>query len=97
VAPYFRIGRPPHTLWGDITLARTTATTAVPSVLVEILDGTNAGKATIADANGRFRFDDLVASPTFTVRLSKERYLTRPYGINDFRHNLRQNFQIEAE
>jgi hypothetical protein len=64
---------------------------------VEILDGTNAGKSTIADANGRFRFDDLVASPTFFVRLSKERHLTRTYSIIDFRHNLRENFQIEAE
>jgi len=95
-APFFRLGQPPHTLWGVIVLAGTTAT-AVPSVRVEILDGPNGGKATMADENGRFEFNDLLASSSMLVRLSKERHQPRVYSVTDFRYNQRRNFQIESE
>jgi ribosomal protein S28E/S33 len=97
VAPYFRLGKPPHTLWGDISFDRSAPLIAVPHVRVEIVDGTNAGRVVIADENGRFRFDDLVASPRFLVRLSKEGYTTRGYDVIDFRLNQQRNFQIGVE
>jgi hypothetical protein len=42
--PIFMLGQPPHTLWGEVALARTTPSVFVSDVRVEIVDGPNAGK-----------------------------------------------------
>ena len=95
--PWFQLGQPPHTLWGDVVLAGTTST-LVPHVQLEILDGPNSGKVAIADETGRYGFDDLIASPQFALRLSKAGHRTRTYGgMTELRHNRRNNLQIDAE
>jgi hypothetical protein len=95
VGPYFRLGAPPHTLWGDVVLARTTPSELVPHVQLEILDGPNAGKVAIGDESARYRFDDLVASPRYSLRLSKAGYQTRTYSMIELRHNQQHNVQID--
>jgi Carboxypeptidase regulatory-like domain/Bacterial Ig-like domain (group 2) len=45
----------------------------VEGVLVEILNGPDAGRSTRTDANGAYSFADVVAG-TFTVRVSKQPY-----------------------
>jgi hypothetical protein len=95
--PTFMLGQPPHTLWGEVALAGTTPSVFVSDVRVEILDGPNAGKVAFSDERGRYRFDDLVASPPFVVRFSKVGHRTRTYGMTELRHNAQRNTQIEAE
>jgi hypothetical protein len=92
----FMLAQPPHILWGEVALAGTPSV-SVSDVRVEILDGPNAGKAAMSDARGRYRFDDLVASPSFGVRLSRVGHRTRIYGLTALRHNEQRNAQIEAE
>jgi len=96
-APIFVLGRPPHTVWGQIALAFSTPPVPVPQVRLEILDGPNAGKVTVGDDDGYYRFDDLVASDTTTVRLSKEGYQSRTYRILGLWHSQQNNYQIEPE
>jgi hypothetical protein len=95
--PIFMLGQPPHTMWGAVALAGTSPLVFVFDVRVEIIDGPNAGKVAISDERGRYRFDDLVASPYFAVRFSKVGYRTRTYGMAELRHNAERNAQIEAE
>jgi hypothetical protein len=95
--PIIMLGQPPHTLWGDVALARTTPSVFVSDVRVEILDGPNAGKVAISDERGRYRFDDLVTSPPFLARLSRVGHQTRTYSMTELRHNDQRNLQIEAE
>ena len=97
MAPPFKLGHPPHTLWGDIAQAGTTPSVPVPGVRLEILDGANDGKVVVGDENGRFRFDDLVASTSYSVRLSKPGFQTRTYGRFELRHTEQHNFQIGIE
>jgi hypothetical protein len=96
--PIFRMGAPPHTLWGDVVLAGSMPPAPVQYVQVEILDGPNAGTTAIADEGGRYRFDNLIASPRFSIRVSKARHRTRIYGqMSELRHNQQRDLQIEAE
>jgi carboxypeptidase family protein len=97
MGPPFKMGHPPHTLWGDISQAGTTPAVPVPGVRLEILDGANAGKVVVGDETGRFRFDDLVASNSYTVRLSKPGFQMRTYGRFELRHTEQNNFQIAVE
>jgi hypothetical protein len=92
----FMLAQPPRILWGEVALAGTPSV-SVSDVRVEILDGPNAGKVAMSDARGRYRFDDLVASPSFGVRLSRVGHRTRIYGMTALRHNEQRNAQIEAE
>jgi len=97
VGPFFMLGRPPHVLWGDVVLARTTPSVIVPHVRLEILDGPNAGKVATSDDNGGYWFGDLVASPSFSLRLTKAGHQTRTYGMIELRHNQQRNVQIDVE
>jgi hypothetical protein len=58
-----------------------------PDVRLEILDGPNSGKVTFSNQDGRYRFDDLVASPTFNIRFVKTGYQPGSSVISKFRHN----------
>jgi hypothetical protein len=97
VAPRFRLGQRPHTLWGDVVLAGTAPAVSVSNVQLEILDGPNAGRTAMGDASGRYRFDDLLASPRFSLRLSKAGHQTRTYAMVELRSNQQHNLQIESE
>ena len=97
LVPPFMLGRPPHTLWGDVVLSRTTPSVLIPHVQVEILDGPNDGKVVFSDENGRYRFDDLIASPLYALRFSKAGYQTRNYPMTELRHNEQRNVQIDAQ
>jgi hypothetical protein len=95
--PFFKLGQPPHVLWGDVVLARTTPSVIAPQVRLEIVDGPNAGKIATSDDTGRYWFGDLVASPSFSLRLTKAGHQTRTYGMTALWHNQQRNVQIEAE
>jgi hypothetical protein len=96
VGPNFTLGEPPHTLWGDVSLERV-VTTVVPDTRVEILTGPNAGKVTVSDQNGRYRFDDLVASPAFDMRVSKPGYQTRTLQTPAFHHNQQRSLGMAEQ
>src|SRR5262245_37190013 len=50
----------------------------VTGVLMQILDGPNAGRTTTTSTNGRFYMDGL-QDGRFTIRLSKPGYVTAEY------------------
>jgi len=95
--PLFILGQAPHTLWGDVVLAGSAPSVLVPDIRLEILDGPNAGKVALGDHTGRYRFDDLNASPSYALRLSRTGHRTRTYTMPEFRHNQQHNVQIEGE
>jgi hypothetical protein len=69
----------------------------VGQVQVEILDGPNAGKVATSGTDGQYRFDDLIASPPFTIRVSKAGYTTRTYSKPELRHNRRDDLPVHPE
>lgn len=97
-APLLRLGVPPHTMWGEVRLVSSTAPAElVTQVQVEILDGPNAGKVAMSANNGLYRFDDLVASPLFTIRVTKPGFTTRIYSKPELRHNRRDDLPVHPE
>jgi ribosomal protein S28E/S33 len=97
-APMLRLGVPPHTMWGEVRLVSSTAPAGpVAQVQVEILDGPNAGKVAMSADNGLYRFDDLVASPPFTIRVTKPGFTTRTYSKPELRHNRRDDLPVHPE
>lgn len=94
MGPSFTLGQPPHTLWGDVVTFLNGTRTTLANVRVEIIDGPNKGGVRINDEKGRYRFDNLVGSPMFHIRIAKTHYqtLTRSVFNEDlfgfvFRHN----------
>jgi ribosomal protein S28E/S33 len=80
-----RIGQEPHVLWGRVYLPGTVPRPPVAGARVEILDGPNAGRVALTNAEGMYWFSDLVSSPLFHVEFSKDGYqtdrMTHFYGL----------------
>lgn len=55
---------------------------AVPGALVEILDGANAGRATVTGSLGEFQLGDLATSERFSIRVSLAGYRTSIFGVD---------------
>jgi hypothetical protein len=97
-APPLTLGQPPHMMWGEVRLVSSTMPAGpVEQVQVEILDGPNAGKVATSGTDGQYRFDDLIASPPFTIRVSKVGYTTRTYSKPELRHNRRDDLPVHPE
>ena len=85
------LGRPLHTLLGEVrdtlTLSR-----LVAGARAEVIDGPNSGKVAIANAAGTYRFDDLVTSSPFHLRISAPGYVDATYLVPDSREGLTGDF-----
>ena len=85
------LGRPLHTLLGEV---RDTLTLShlLAGARVEVVDGANSGKVAIANAAGKYRFDDLATSSPFHIRISAPGYLDATYLVPDAREGLTGDF-----
>lgn len=80
------------TLQGQVSEEAPFGDTKIPGAKVEFIDGANAGKSAIADANGNYAITGL-AQGGFTVRASAAGYLENSTGIT-LTSDLTRNFGL---
>src|SRR5688572_17208616 len=73
VPMFFTLGREPHVLWGRVSVP---GSQPAAGARVEIVGGTNAGKVTLTDSTGLYRFDDLRTSEWFEIEVSATEHRT---------------------